>query len=179
MINILIPTTKDRRARLAEALDMIRANTDYPYSVTIYENQDGGCVPATHKMLEGLKDETLVCVLNDDMWVTPGWLSALVKAYKGGLAYPDDGIRGEKLSTIFFCTVKYLKDNYHKGYMHSFADQELFDVAKERGELTYVPESKVNHRHFTRVNVVRDDTYKLQNLTIANDEQLYYQRKKK
>jgi hypothetical protein len=182
MIHILIPTTKNRREKLDECLTAIRENTDIPHLLTVYENSEGGCVPANLRMVEGLKDNEIVVVLNDDMIVQPNWLGVLISAYLqrfpdgNGLAYPDDMLRGELLSTIFCCTVKYLKENYFSGYRHNYADQELMD--RSQGKLLYVPESKVLHKHMNNGGTP-DETYALQSKSFNDDERLYYQRKDK
>lgn len=179
MIHILIPTTKERRIRLNECLEAIRSNTEGEYLITVFENSCGGCVEPSRKMVATLKDDELVCILNDDMIPQPKWLSYLLKKHQesGGLVYPDDGLRDGKLATTWLCTAKYLSDNYSGDYKHSFADQEMTERAKARNELHYVPESKIIHKHFTKQNDLYDETYKLQTLTISKDEQQYHQRK--
>lgn len=165
MLHILIPTTADRRERLATCLESIKAHAGIPYIVMTYENYREGFVGAIHKMLAGLKDDTLVWCIGDDTELTPGALQKLVDAHAArfpdgnGVSQPDDGIHGGKIITMPLTSAGIMKAFTYREYHHNYADNEFTIIMKHYDRYQYVAESVMTHAHWINNKAKKDDTY--------------------
>lgn len=185
-IYICIPTTPDRRARLQELLTSIQLHTkDIIHRVVIYENEDGGWVPAVHNLLEKYAIDGYVVLLGSDVVVQDGWLSTLwarfIKAFPdgSGAAQPFDEIHGGQLCQHPLAHSDTIKKYLHRGYTHNFSDNEMTDRLLKDGKYLYVPEAKIEHKHFVNGKAPKDATYEVvfNKETYAKDQQLYITRK--
>lgn len=181
MIYVLIPTTKGRRDRLAKCVELLKASVcSEPITICTYENSDGGFVPAIHKMLEGIKDDSYVFCIGDDCLVEPDCLQKLWDAsrtFLGGCVQPLDRINKGEIAVAPFCPAILMKKYQFKGYMHNFCDVEFTTLIKEQGLYLYVPEAKVYHEHFHTDRKLYDATYDSCQRHWATDELLYHKRK--
>jgi GT2 family glycosyltransferase len=179
IIYVCIPTTKERRKTLDNAIASIREN-NFPHAIVIYENQDGGCAIATHNMIAGING--LVFILNDDMTIGKNCLELLYKTYKekfpnnDGLIQPYDNFNKGKIAVSAFCHSDITKKYLHKGYKHKYSDTELTEVMKIKGKYLYLPEAEMYHHHETDKSKY-DETYKIMDSSGAVDKELYLDRK--
>lgn len=116
----------------------------------------------------------LFVLVNDDLVITSqAWdarLLAAVCAYPDGLflVYPNDGFKGEKLSTFPILSrrcAEVLGDPYPQAYSGAFIDLHLFDVFKRleylgENRLCYLPEVLFEHWHYRTGKSEMDDTYR-------------------
>lgn len=116
----------------------------------------------------------LLVLVNDDLVISsPAWdtrLLAAVRAYPDGLflAYPNDGFKGEKLSTFPIISrrcAEVLGDPYPNAYSGAFIDLHLFDVFRRLGYLgenriCYLPDVTFEHWHYRTGKAEIDDTYR-------------------
>lgn len=65
----------------------------------------------------------------------------------------------------------------HDGYVHNYAETELFDVAAAHGRLTFLPDIVVEHRHHSYGLAANDDTYTMATAALEADRALYEQRR--
>lgn len=187
MINILIPTTKDRRERLAKCIEAIRASVcTEPITVSTYENADGGFIAAIHKMLEPLKDEAIVFCIGDDVIVDKNCLQELFNAFssrkhmsKAGQSFviqPFDEFHDGKISVNPFTEAWVMKRYQYKGYIHNYADVEFTELIKERKMYVYFPQAKVEHVHYLNKKAAFDKTYKGEAGFNDHDKNLFHKR---
>ena len=171
---VLIVTTKERRPRLNLCLDAVRDNAGCPHKILLYEGNDGGCVPAMHKAIEGLNG--LIYFMNDDMIMQPKCLKLLMKNYNDNLCYPEDGINKGELATTWLCDAEFMRKYLHKGYSHNYSDTEMTEIAKMQGKLKFVPEAHIVHNHWT-AGATKDETYTKNTQTMDKDRALFLDRK--
>lgn len=180
MINILIPTTPERRDRLQQTIESIREHTTLPYKLTIYENNYEGYVKAIHVLLDGV--DGLVWCLNDDVILKNDALKILndkfLELYPqlNGLLQPRDGIQEGNVATLPFCHAKIMKHLTHEGYHHNFADQEFTMRMKAADLYTYVPEAVVEHNHWINGKATQDKTYTDSQTRFEKDQKLFTNR---
>ena len=127
MIYICIPTTPERRERLAELVQSIHENTkDMKYSIVVYENEDGGWVKAVHNMLQGI--DGYVVLLGSDTVVTKYWLSNLWRGFWAafpcgdGVAQPHDDINKGRLAQHPLGHSKTILKYLDTDFIHNFSD---------------------------------------------------------
>lgn len=185
LIHICIPTTPERRPRLHELLQSIYKHTDdIPHSIVIYENEDGGWVPAVHNMLHDING--FCVILGSDVVVEAGWLSTLWNGFiaafpdGSGAAQPYDEIHGGKLCQHPLAHSDTIKKYLHKGYLHNFSDNEMTERLIAENKYIYVPEAKIEHKHFVNKKAKRDATYDkvFDRRNIERDRDLFIKRKK-
>lgn len=181
MIYICVPTTEERREQTDRLVASIREHTkDVQHSIVLYENQDGGWVPAVHNVLSSI--DGFVVLLGSDCLVTERWLSTLWERFckvfpnKDGVAQPFDEINQGRLCQHPLGHSKVIKEYLHPGYIHNFSDNEMTDRLLEDGKYLYVPESKVEHLHWVNKKAPMDETYKQIMSTYERDKQLYQNR---
>lgn len=177
MIYVLIPTTKERRERLQKCIDAVRNSViDHPITICVYENTDGGCVKAEHKMLEGITG--LAFILNDDMVVEPDCIQTLLDHYEDGLLLqPFEDIHKGDLAVSPFAHTDFLKKYIYPGYVHNYNDTELTEVAQMLGKYKKIEKAVIHHEHFTR-GAKKDQTYEATQSHFAKDRDLFISRKK-
>lgn len=183
MIHVFLPTTPGRKARREKTIASLAEN-DYPHIVHVYQNLDGGVVKAFHVMLEDIKDDALVTIINDDMTASPDYLRTLAEAYhaafpnREGLAQGHDSFHhglmyGDPLAPAWM-----FKKYWHKGYVHNYSDTEFTAVAKKLGiPAIYVPEAVKEHVHFFRDPSLYDETYRITQSFFKVDEELFTKRR--
>jgi len=180
MITILIPTTPERRERLATCIASIREHTTMPYKLMVYENNYEGYVKAIHTLLEGL--EGLVWCLNDDVVLKNDALKILYDTFDelypkwNGLLQPKDGIQEGNVCTLPFCHSKIMRQLTFKGYHHNFADQEFTMRMSSMGLYKYIPEAVVEHQHWINAKAEKDKTYTGSQGKFEADQKLFEER---
>lgn len=180
MLNILIPTTKERRPRLDKLIQALR-EVEIPYILCIYENMDGGWVKATRNMLLEMNPTSLCLILGDDCLPEKGAIEILYNKYVErfpdcvGLAQPEDDILHGSVATFPMAIASNILKYLHYQYHHNYADQELTEWFKSMGKYLYVPESVIHHQHWTN-GAERDNTYKLQENYYQHDADLFNSR---
>lgn len=121
-----------------------------------------------------LASSDLFVLVNDDLVITSqAWdvhLLAAIQAYPDGLflAYPNDGFKGEKLSTFPIISrrcAEVLGDPYPHAYSGAFIDLHLFDVFKRleylgENRICYLPDVTFEHWHYRTGKAEIDDTYR-------------------
>lgn len=187
MIYVLIPTTVDRRERLAKCVDALRASVcSEPFTICTYENKDGGFIAAIHKMLEGIDDNSLVFCIGDDVIVDKTCLHRLYEAYtnaprtkmmQGVVCQPYDEFHNGAIVVNPFCQAWVMKRYQYKGYIHNYADVEFTEIIKERKMYLYVPDAIVEHVHHINNKAEFDQTYKDCSKFLDHDRGLYQSRK--
>jgi len=179
-VTILIPTTQERRDRLAKCIDSIRTHTTMPYRLMIYENNGEGYVKAIHTLLEGVQG--LVWCLNDDVVLKNDALKILFDKFDelypkwNGLLQPKDGIQEGNVCTLPFCHSSIMKRLTFKGYHHNFADQEFTIIMKASELYNYVPEAEVEHMHWINGKADKDKTYTDSQILFTKDQELFNKR---
>lgn len=102
---------------------------------------------------------------DDHLPVTPGWDKAILDALhemRTGLAYPNDGWRGQELPTACFMTTDIVQA---LGYMappslvHMFCDDFWRDLGTTIERLTYLPDVLIEHLHPHAGKAPNDQTY--------------------
>lgn len=173
MIYIIIPTTPERRHRTNELVKSIQENTkDIPYTICVYENNDGGWVPAVYNALEGLEYDTMVWLLGSDCIVENNAVKILSDAYdtyfpdSDGVLEPYNELHGDTLCQHPFASVYLIKKYLDERFIHWYSDNYFTMLARKDGILRYVPEAKIQHNHFINGKAEVDETYK----TIFNPE---------
>lgn len=183
MLYICIPTTEDRRDRTDELVNSIRKNTTIEHTIVMYENWDGGWVPAVYKMLEGINDYVLL--LGSDTIVGPHCIDILWREFwkyfpdGDGVAHPYNELHGGNLCQHPLAHSDTIRKYLYRGYTHSYSDNEFSERASADGKLIYVPSAKLEHNHFINNKAKRDKTYDkiFDTETIERDRQLYQKRK--
>lgn len=100
-------------------------------------------------------DPYAIAVLNDDhVPETNGWHARLLDALNVldpvGLVYPNDGLRGEKLATVWAVHASWVRA---LGRMvpakvgHLYTDDAVQNLATALGRITYLPDVMVRHHH--------------------------------
>jgi hypothetical protein len=184
-VYICIPTTKERRPRLEKCIESIHENAGYPHVICTYENFQEGFIGPIHKILSGLKPDTLVWCIGDDTIVSmPNTLDLLVKLFnhrfpnKDGVIEPDDGIQCGQIAVMPFCTAYTMAKYTFKGYFLNYADNEFTQILRSKGLYAYVPEIKVDHQHWVNKKAPLDETYKHSQSKFQADQELFMQRLK-
>lgn len=113
-------------------------------------------------------DPYAVAVLNDDhLPRTAGWhtdmLDALLRLDPVGLVYPDDGLRGESLATVWAvhsAWVTALGRMIPARVDHLYADDAMMDLARLIGHrIEYLPNVLIEHMHPLAGKAETDEGY--------------------
>lgn len=186
MIHILIPTTLERRERLAECIATIHEFAGVPHIISTYENYREGFVTPCHKLLVDLKPETMIWAIGDDTrLVEENTLGRLLDTYRAnypdndGVVQPDDGIQNGQIITMPLCTAKtMLEKGIHLEFFLNYCDNLFTDLMKRDNKYTYCPEIKVEHHHHINGKAKKDETYTHAGTKFFEDQQTYYKLKK-
>lgn len=172
-----------RKERFEKAMTALKAST-LPHITHVYQNLDGGIVKALHKMLEDIKDDALVTIVNDDMVVRPDYLETLYNAYmaafpnRDGIAQGHDSFHHGKMYGDPLAPAWMYKKYWHKGYVHNYSDTEFTAVVnKLRIPVIYVPEAVKEHVHFLKDQSLYDETYELSQKFFDRDRALFDERR--
>lgn len=165
MIYICIPTTPERNERTKQLVQSIHENTqNVEHCVVVFENKLGGWVPAVHKMLEGING--YVVLLGSDVIVHKDWLKNLSEAFfkafpnGDGVAEPFNELQGDKLCQHPMAHSETIKKYLDKRFTHWYSDNLFTLLAQRDGKLIYVPDAKIEHKHFVNGKAEMDETYK-------------------
>lgn len=183
MFYICIPTTPERRGRVGELVKSIQENVKTPHCLVVYENNDGGWVKAVHNMLEGI--DGYVSLLGSDCIVHNDYLARLWEKYQEnftddtGVCEPFNEMHAHNLAQHPFAHSKTIKKYLDKDFIHWYSDVWFTDQARADQKLIYVPEAKIEHRHFINGKAVKDKTYEtiFNPITIAKDKATYERKK--
>lgn len=186
MIYILIPTTEERRERLAKCVASIHENAGVPHIISTYENYREGFVKPFHLLLKDLKEDTMVWCIGDDTILTEkDTLKRLLDVYRAtypnndGVVQPDDGIQHGNIITMPLCTAKtMLEKGIYLDFFLNFCDNIFTELMTKEGKYTYCPEIKVEHQHHCVGKAPADETYKYANTQFEKDRQTYIRIKK-
>lgn len=177
---VCIPTTPERRDRLATTVASLAEYAGCRHVVMTYENTGEGYVKALHTLLGTLRLDTLVwCIADDVQLCEPNTLGRLVDALyatypKGdGVVNPDDGIQHGVIMTMPLCTVETLLHHYDTRFFHYFADTLFTDIMRKKNKYLYVPEVHVTHKHHVNGLAPKDHTYASTQTHYAKDAALY------
>lgn len=183
IIYIVIPTTKERRPRLRELLDSIDENTEgMKYAVVVYENDDGGWVPAVHNAIQGI--DGYVVLLGSDVVVKKDWLKNLWDGFcrqfpnKDGAAQPYDEINNGSLCQHPLAHSDTIRKYLDKDFIHNFSDNWMTEMLIADGKYLYVPNAIVEHKHFVNKKAKKDKTYEKVFSTYGRDQQVYIRKKR-
>lgn len=182
-ITIVIPNTEERRNRADTLLQSIKENTNYPnYSVKVFYNELGGWVPAVH---EAIKDiDGYVVLLGSDVVVKKNWLTTLVARFfekfpnGDGAVQPFDEINNGALCQHPLAHTDTIRKYLDKRFIHNFSDNWMTEMLKKEDKYLYVPESKIEHRHWVNNKAEKDTTYETVMSTYEQDKETYNQLKK-
>lgn len=182
MIHILIPTTEERRERLAECIKTIHEFAGVPHIISTYENYREGFVKPCQLLLKDYKEDTMVwCIGDDTRLIEPDTLKRLLERYnqeypnKDGVVQPDDGIQNGQIITMPLCTVKtMLEKGIHIEFFLNYCDNLFTDLMKRDNKYTYCPEIKVEHHHHINGKAKKDETYTHAGTKFFEDQQAYY-----
>lgn len=177
-VYICIPTTKERAPRLEVLKESLRVNAGYPYILCTYENFHEGFVAPIHKILSGLRNETLVwCIGDDTELIESDTLARLVDAYMPGcVVQPDDGIHGGRIATMPLCNAKTMRDGTFEGYFLNSADVEFTTILQAQKRYIYCSDIKLQHSHHINNKAPEDDTYRFAASKAGEDAQLFSDR---
>jgi hypothetical protein len=184
MIHILIPTTKQRRERLAKCVESIHENAGTQVIISTYENYGEGFVTPCHKLLVDLKPETIVwCIGDDTILSEPDTLRRLLDRFNSlpndVVVQPDDGIQHGAIITMPLCTAKtMLEKGIYLEFFLNFCDNIFTEVMIKENKYFYCPEIKVDHQHWVNKKAVPDETYAIAQTHFAKDQETYYKVKK-
>ncbi|HZL17744.1 MAG TPA: glycosyltransferase family 2 protein [Polyangia bacterium] len=209
-VAILVPVL-DRPHRIEPLLANIAATTPEPHEVvfatsdnaTIEECNrlgawqsidDGDTWPNRINRLFRETDDDFVFLCADDVLFHPGWLAPLLEAQGdidmiGGVTVPAD--LHNPYGTLALVSRSYIAHFggcvnepgvvLHSGYEHCWSETELFETAKSRARHRYVPESVVEHLHYStgRSNALPNDaTYAKGDPTMWSGGELFVQRRR-
>jgi hypothetical protein len=179
---IVIPTTPERHERTKELLDSINKHIKSPHKILIYTNNDGGWVKAVYNAIEGLSG--WVWLISSDCVVENDVLSILWHAAKDRPAdcvyEPYNELHGDILCQHPFARVETIKKYLHPDFVHNCSDVLFTQLAIRDNKLFYVPEARIEHKHFVNGKAERDATYDVifNDDTIKKDRETYDRLKK-
>lgn len=178
-VYICIPTTSERKERLATCIESIHKNAGYPHVICTYENYREGFIQPILRILAGLKPDQLVwCIGDDTLLVERDTLKRLVDAYKPDhVINPDDGIQHGAIITMPLSSAITMRFGTYAGYFLNYADLEFTAVMTCLGRYIYLPEVKVQHSHWRNQKAIRDDTYAFADEIAKIDLELFNKRK--
>lgn len=176
MIYICIPTTPERRARTQELISSIYTHTkDIPYSIVVYENNDGGWVKAVHNMIENIHGT--VWLIGSDCVLKNNAVKILNDTYKmvGGVIEPYNELHGDKLCQHPFGDSELIKKYLDKRFTHWYSDNYFTILANRENKLHYEPKAIIEHKHFINGKAENDKTYEtiFNPETVEKDRQLF------
>ena len=177
---VCIPTTPERRSRLATCMESINTNAGYPCIIMSHENQYEGFVVAIHRILDRLADDTMVWVIGDDVTMhEPDTMKRMMESYshlypnRDGVVNPNDGIQCGALITAPLTTAKIMREGTSKEFFHSYADNVFTDIMNRSGKYTYLPHINITHSHYCNGLAEKDRTYCVASDHLQKDYETY------
>lgn len=184
IVHILIPTTAERRERLARCIESIHENAGYPHIISTYENYQEGFVTPCYKLLQDLQPDTMVWCIGDDTILTePETLKRLMDIFvsypdEDIVVQPDDGIQHGNIITMPLCTAKtMLESGIHLEFFLNFCDNIFTEIMTKKGKYIYAPSVKVDHQHWVNKKAPHDNTYAYAQTRFEQDRENYYKKK--
>lgn len=131
--------------------------------------------------------EPFFIIANDDFNFTLGWdVAALEKMNEGFSVVGLNDCISDSFTQITLVRRSYIETQsgvvdepntlYHSGYHHNYVDTEFAEVAMMRGVYIKCPESRVEHKHWTK-GAPMDETYKKTFSRASHDQRLYQSRR--
>ena len=186
---ILIPSL-DRPQNLERLVENIHAATPEPHlilfavsdleSMTILDDldewylddrdwEDRRYVTRMNRLISYIEDAQTIFFGSDDVVFHPGWLSRGLAAMEGQSVVVVNDLHNSA-GTQALVRTSYLDRAvfdapslaFHPGYLHNFADNEMFYTASLRKELVYARDAVVEHLHPVfggAASLPWDDTY--------------------
>lgn len=119
------------------------------------DTDDRRYVTRMNKLVRGLIGCDSIFFGSDDVRFTPGWLSAALAVMESGPEVVVVNDQRNPNGTQALITYEYLDravfdapgDAFHGGYLHNFADTEMFFTAYKRGVYARAMDSIVEHLH--------------------------------
>jgi hypothetical protein len=160
--------------KLMENIDVI---SGHKYEIF----HDHGCIKNINNLYHKMSGYKYYMMGADDLFYPQkDWDKVLItaledlcaeKGHRFCVVYGDDGIMREKLPTHPMMTREFceiLGDYFPSNYMvHLYADNAIQYLAQGIGALKYVPEVKIDHRHFQNPDPLKraeiDESYKKSN----------------
>jgi hypothetical protein len=151
MISVILPTIRpDGRDRCLAALK--EHGGSVPYEVITEIDTDGiGCPKMVNRLAARAKYDWIL-FLADDTVPQAGLLDEIAKHMdRPGMVGLNDGIHdGNDLATHWCCHKDMLEltggEFFHEGYLHTYCDNELSDIAKENGRYVWAEDARIEHR---------------------------------
>jgi glycosyltransferase involved in cell wall biosynthesis len=139
-----------------------------------------------------LTDEPWLFIVGDDVRFAPGWLDHAQAAARDGYdVIGTNDLHNPRVTAGEHGTHLLIRRSYvdeqgaswdgpkvvaHEGYRHWWVDQEIVDVAKQRGTWTSAPRAIVEHLHPLWGGADDDDTYRLGRSSAEQDRALFEER---
>lgn len=182
MLTVCIPTTAERRQRLAKCIESLHKYAGVPFQVLTYENYQEGFVLPIHKMLATLKDGTPVwCIGDDTILIEPDTIKRLFEEWMIGgadcVVNPNDGIQNGTIITMPFCSALTMRKYTYTGYFLNYADNEFTEIMRSEGRYIYRSDIHVDHQHHVNGKAPVDGTYSYALTKFDDDRKLYQLRK--
>ena len=204
---ILIPSL-DRPQRLRDLVWNIRANTAEPHTMLFcvsdeasmdildelgewyLDDSDGDdrrYVTRMNKLLAYLDDADSLFFGSDDVIHHQGWLTRALLVMGEGPSVVVMNDTHNPMGTQAVIRREYLERAvydapglaFHPGYLHNFADNEMFWTALQQGEYAHATEAIVEHLHplYNAPNMAPwDDTYRNARAGWDHDQALWLER---
>jgi hypothetical protein len=181
IVHILIPTTKQRRDRLAKCIDSIHEKAGCPHIISTYENYKEGFVLPCYKLLIDLKPDAMVwCIGDDTVLVEENTISRLVSEYEknypnnDGVVQPNDGIQSGRIITMPLCSAKtMLEKGIHLDFFLSYCDDVFTMIMRKEGKYTYCSDIHVEHQHWSVDKAPLDETYEFAKNKLEEDKNAF------
>jgi hypothetical protein len=173
-INILIPSTPERKERLEKAIASIKnsiCNQTIEIKIDISEGE------GANKPLVRLLNETngLVIGFSDDMLVRQDTIQIMYDAYIEN--FPDrDGIVAPYNCDVFLAHSDTEKKYWCPDYTHLYTDRDFFDIMTRLKKIHRV-DAVIDHEHYTKNALLTDDTYRFSEAHREEDKIIYEKRK--
>ena len=183
MIYVLIPSTPERKDRLALAVASIKASVcTQPIEIVIEISEGEGANKPFYRMLQ--KVDGLVFNFGDDASVASDFIQKLYDAYvenfpdQDGVCAADDGINDPRaISGFALAHSKTWLENFNPEYVHLFADREWTAIMKNKNRYCPVLTAKAYHHHYTKESHIKfDKTYQWAESHQQEDAELFNKR---
>lgn len=177
MITLLLPSTPERKHKLAKAIDSVnRSVCNQPIEILTDISEEEGSVKPTLRLLEKAND--LVMWYNDDLTVESYTFQNLYDALMR--EFPKlDGIVLPVESDFFLCHASILREYLYPGYIHNYSDREIYDILSAEGRTHRVENAIIRHHHpiYEKNSRLLDRTYAWATGHREEDRILYEKRK--
>lgn len=204
-VAILVPIL-NRPHRIEPLLRNIAEATPEPHSVhfaasdepslselrrlnAAYIQDDGGTYPERINALARITSEPFLMCAADDYAFRLGWLPEMLRVMEqfpnsSGIVFANDLYNAAGTAVMVARsyvdelggTADALGTVFHEGYIHSYCDDELREVAKHRNRCAYARDAIVEHLHVGNGKAPMDDTYRLGEASMSQGLSLFRSR---